>query len=186
MNIKGKMVLLRAPERRDVELLHKWANDPEIWALLGGWHFPYASHSTERWVESLDGNNLKSHVFAIEGPDSRLIGTANLVNIDWRNRNAEHGITLGDKDVRGKGYGLDTVMAIMRYAFDHLGLERLDTDMIETNTRSINFYTKSCGWELEGRKKNWHFRNGRFLDKVIVGITRQQYAEHVERTGYWG
>ena len=43
---------------------------------------------------------------------------------------------------RGKGrkdFGRDAVMAVMRFAFDELGLVRLDGNMIETNTRSHRF-----------------------------------------------
>jgi RimJ/RimL family protein N-acetyltransferase len=31
MNLIGKNVLLRAIEKEDMPLLHKWANDPERW-----------------------------------------------------------------------------------------------------------------------------------------------------------
>ena len=185
MSICGKQVVLRAPELKDVGLLHKWANDLEIWKQLGGWHFPFGSMSTEKWISNIDNSSNDSHVFCIEVKDVGLIGTANIINIDWKNRNAFHGMMLGDKDIRGKGLGLDTVMAIMRFAFDELGLVRLDGDMVETNLRSIEFYTKSCGWAIEGRKKNWFYRGGRYCDKVIVGITRESYYQLVERTNYW-
>ncbi|EEZ1915516.1 N-acetyltransferase, partial [Escherichia coli] len=46
MNIIGKTVKLRAVEIDDLELLNKWANDPEIWYMLGGWHFPYSKNNT--------------------------------------------------------------------------------------------------------------------------------------------
>lgn len=186
MNIHGKKVILRSPEPRDAAQLHLWANDPEIWKHLGGWHFPYSSVSTGKWVDNIDNGSLSGHVFAIDTEEAGLIGTANLVSIDWKNRNAFHGMMLGDKDIRGKGYGLDTVMAVMRYAFDELGLARLDGDMIETNTRSIDFYIKSCGWEVEGVKKNWFYRNGRHLDKVVVGVTREAYQRLIATTNYWG
>lgn len=185
MNIHGKTVVLRAPEPRDVPHLNKWANDPEIWRLLGGWHFPYSSISTEKWVAGLNNNNQVGHVFCIEAPDFGLIGTANLINIDWKNRNAEHGAMLGEEEVRGRGLGFDTVMAVMRYAFDELNLSRLDTGMVAFNERSINFYTKYCGWEIEGRRKNWYYRGGRYYDKVLAGITRERYQAMVDRTGYW-
>lgn len=51
---------------------------------------------------------------------------ATLRDIDWKNRKAHHGMKLANKERRGKGIGTDTVMAIMRYAFDELGLNRLD------------------------------------------------------------
>ncbi len=77
-------------------------------------------------------------------------------------------------------------MAVMRFAFDELGLVRLDGNMIETNTRSIDFYTRACGWEIEGRKKNWFYRNGKYFDKVIVGITREAYHELIVKSQYLG
>jgi RimJ/RimL family protein N-acetyltransferase len=186
MNIHGKKVVLRAPELRDAELLHKWANDPEIWKLLGGWHFPYGSASTEKWIASLGNNNLVNHVFSIETAEQGLIGTANLVNIDWKNKSAFHGMMLGNKEASGKGLGLDTVMAVMRYAFDELGLVRLDGDMVATNARSIEFYTKSCGWEIEGRKRSGFYREGKYVDRVIVGITQEGYFQLLKKNNYWG
>ena len=185
MNIHGRQVVLRAPEMNDKELLYKWANDPDIWKLLGGWHFPYASLSTEKWISGANSNNHRDHVFCIVAPEIGLIGTANLLEIDWKNRHAEHGMMLGDRQNRGKGYGLDTVMALMRYAFEELGLVRLDSGMVESNERSIHFYTESCGWEIEGRKKNFYYRSGRYFDQVIVGITRENYDALVQRTRYW-
>lgn len=53
MNIIGKTVKLRAVEIDDLELLNKWANDPEIWYMLGGWHFPYSKNNTEKWIKIL-------------------------------------------------------------------------------------------------------------------------------------
>lgn len=186
MNIKGKIITLRAIDVADIETLNRWANAPEIWEMLGGWHFPYSILNTEQWVKSINNNDQKNQVFAIETKEHGLIGTANLVNIDWKNRNAFHGMMLGDKETRGKGYAQDTVMAIMRFAFDELGLQRLDGDMISSNKLSINFYTKRCGWEIEGVKKDWFYRKGKFFDKVIVGITKQKYQALCAKTDYWG
>ncbi|MDD2608887.1 MAG: GNAT family protein [Giesbergeria sp.] len=185
MNIKGKIVTLRAPELSDVPVLHEWSNDPEIWKMLGGWHFPFSSKSTEEWVKSRKDNNLTDHVFCIETPDEGVIGTANIVNIDWKNKNAFHGMMIGKKNLRGKGYALDALFSIMRYAFMDLGLHRLDGDMIEYNTRSIEFYIKKGGWKHEGIRKNWFYRDGRFYDKVIVGVEQNDYIEIIKKSNYW-
>ena len=57
MNIKGKIVTLRAIEMDDLELLAKWSNSPEIWNMVGGWHFPYSSLSTEEYIKNINNNN---------------------------------------------------------------------------------------------------------------------------------
>ena len=185
MNVKGKVVTLRAIEIEDLDLLARWSNSPEIWNLVAGWHFPYSKLSTEQYIKNNNNNNMKYQNFAIETEEMGFIGTTNLVDIDWKNGNAINGIMLGDKDSRGKGYALDAVMTIMRYAFKELGLHRLDADMIAYNERSIDFYTRKCGWVIEGKKEGWFYRNGKRHDKVMVGITHEQYDAHVARTNYW-
>jgi len=184
MNIIGKKVTLRAIERRDLELLHKWGNDPGIWYMLGGWHFPSSMLHMERWLERIQTDELNQR-FAIETTDVGLIGSVNLVEIDWKNNHAFHGMMLGDKDIRGKGFGIDTIMTIMRYAFEELHLERLDGSMIEYNEISLNIYLKKCGWKIEGRQRNWYFRKNQYWDKIIVGITRTDYFNLIEANKYW-
>jgi RimJ/RimL family protein N-acetyltransferase len=185
MNILGHKVKLRALEPDDVPSLHRWANDPEIWRMLGGWHFPSSQASTRTWLDGLAGDRL-SQRFAIEGlEDGVLLGTANIIDIDWKNGHAFHGMMLGDTATRGKGYGLDTVMAVMRYAFDELRLERLDGDIIEYNEASHRLYVGKCGWREEGRQRRWYFREGQRWDKVLVGVTRQDYADLVAANRYW-
>lgn len=184
MNVVGKKVRLRAIEEDDLEILHQWANDPNIWPLLASWHFPISFKDQKEWFENLSPQSQNQR-FAIETPDMGIIGTANLVNINWKDRNAFHGMMLGDKDIRGKGYGTDTIMAVMRYAFEELGLERLDGSMIEYNTVSLAVYIKKCGWVEEGRQRNYYFRKNRYWDKIIVGVTRNDYFELISRNNYW-
>ena len=51
MNIQGKIVTLRAIHEKDLIVLNKWSNDPKLWSMLGGWHFPYSLQSTEKWFK---------------------------------------------------------------------------------------------------------------------------------------
>ena len=185
MNITGKKVILRAIERQDLADLARWANDPEIQYGLGGWHFPTNSADQEKWYTGLSANSTHQR-FAIESKELGLIGTANLVDIDWKNRNAFHGMMLGHADVRGKGFGVDTVMAIMRYAFDELGLQRLDGSMIEYNQASLKMYLGKCAWKEEGRQRNWYYRQGRFWDRIMVGMTRDDHSNLLATGKYWG
>lgn len=184
MNIRGKKVVLRAIELEDLELLHRWANDPEINYMLGGWHFPTSKKDQLKWFESLSAGSLHQR-FAIETEDLGLIGTINIVDINWKDRRAFTGMLLGDKEMRGKGYGIDAIMAMNRYAFEELGLERLDGTMISYNEASIHVYTKKCGWIVEGVKKRAYYRKGQWWDEVVVGITRDDYKEFLAANNYW-
>ena len=186
MNIVGKKVTLRAVERTDLDLLHRWGNDPIIQSQMGGIHFPTSKMFHEKWLEDLQGdhNNQRFAIEPIE-EDISIIGLSSLMNIDWRNNRAWHGVMLGDSATHGRGYGHDAVMTTMRYAFEELHLERLDGQMIEYNHRSIKFYCDKLGWKQEGVARNWYYTKGRYWDKIMVGVTRQDYAELLQATNYW-
>lgn len=184
MHIKGRKITLRAVEREDLELLHNWANNPDLQSIMGSVYFPSSKDFHEKWYEKIQEDDLNQR-FAIDAPEVGLIGVSSLVDINWRNNRAWHGVMLGDVDIRGRGYGYDAVMATMRYAFDEMHLERLDGQMIEYNTGSIKFYCDKLGWKKEGVCRRWYYTKGRYWDKVVVGITRQDYAELLEQTKYW-
>jgi RimJ/RimL family protein N-acetyltransferase len=173
--IRGKQIILRAIEHSDLPVLHTWSNDPEIQENLGSWHFPASLKDIERWAGAFR-NDTTDQRFMIETNEHGPIGLANLVDINWKDRNAFHGMLLASR-WRGLGFGFDTVMTVMRYAFEELGLERLDTSIIEYNEASYQLYVGKCGWIEEGRKKSAYFRRGRYWSKLMVGITREDYLE---------
>ena len=184
MNIKGKLVTLRAVEEKDLALLHEWSNNPEINYMLGGWHFPSSMLEQETWLKNLSFRSTHQR-FSIETEELGLIGMVNLVDINWKDRNAFTGMLLGNKEIRGKGYGVDTIMAINRFAFEELNFMRLDTTMISYNEASINVYTKKCGWSVEALKRNYYFRKNRWWDQVVAGITKEDYFKLIEENKYW-
>ena len=184
MLIKGKYVTLRAIEQKDLALLHEWHNDPDIAYQLGGWHFPGSLDYLQQWFLNLKDDVLNQR-FAIDTKEFGLIGTANLVNIDWKNNNAFHGMMLGNKNIHGKGLGTDTIMAIMRYAFEELHLERLDGSIIAYNEISQNVYLNKCGWKKEGIQRNWYYRKNQYWDRIMVGATKDDYAEIIKSNQYW-
>lgn len=183
MNIKGKRVTLRAMEKSDCEMIREMFNDPEIEDLVVGWAFPVSSYAQEKWFESHYNDNTNFR-FVIETPEDGAVGIATLTGIDWKNRRATHGIKLANKERRSKGIGTDTVMAIMRYAFDELQLNRLDGSWFPENTASKNMY-KYCGWVEEGVRRNYIFKNGEYRDLAIVGILADEYHQLVEKNHYW-
>ncbi|MDU1006522.1 MAG: GNAT family protein [Clostridium butyricum] len=183
MNIKGKFVILRAIEREDLELMKEMLNDSEIESLVVGWSFPVSSYQQNKWYEANIGNtsNLR---FIIETEEDGAVGLATLTNIDWKNRRANHGIKLANKKNRTKGIGTDTVMAVMRYAFDELQLNRLDGSWFEDNKASKRLYEK-CGWNTEGIRKQYIYKGGKYKDLAITGILADEYYKLIENTHYW-
>lgn len=183
MNIYGKKVVLRAMELSDCEMVREMFNAPEIEDLVVGWAFPVSKYAQEEWFKAHYGDQ-KNFRFVIETPEDGAVGIATLTNIDWKNRSATHGIKIANKERRAKGVGTDTVMAIMRYAFDELGLNRLDGSWFDFNAASKGMYQK-CGWVEEGVKRKCVFKHGEYRDLTIVGILSSEYHALIEQNHYW-
>ncbi len=174
MSIKGRNITLRALELEDLPVLHRWSNDEELWSLLGGWHFPTSREAQHDWLIRLKDDAVNQR-FGIETAQHGLIGTANLVGIDWKNGLAEHGMMIGERSMRGKGYGSDVIATVMRYAFDELGLSRLWTTIIEYNEPSLATYTRKVPWVIEGVQRQWYYRKGRRWDRILLGVSAEDY-----------
>lgn len=137
LNVCGRVVTLRALELSDMPALRGFHNDPAIARLIMGWSYPLSELDQQRWYERVCSDPLNKR-FAIDTQEHGFIGISTLTNIDLKYRSAFHGIMIGSKQTQGRGYGTDAVMATMRFAFEELGLERLDSEIVEFNEASLN------------------------------------------------
>jgi RimJ/RimL family protein N-acetyltransferase len=184
MNITGKIVTLRAIEEEDQELLREMVNDPEIEKMVGGYSFPVSKIQQKKWFES-NMNSQNNIRLIIDTREDGAVGFANIVNIDWKNRSAFHGIKIASRKFRSRGIGTDTVMAVMKYAFVELQLNRLDGTIIDYNEASRKLYCDKCGWKVEGVRRKAVFKGNEYHDELIVGILKEEYENLIKENGYW-
>lgn len=176
MNIVGKKVFLRALEPDDMEVLRTMTNDPEMESKIGGWSYPISKDKQMKWYDGIKDNSDGIRLAIVDIETNEFLGMLNLVNIDWKNGTAFHGIRLSNNTPKGKGIGTDSVMCIMRYAFEELRLNRLEGGWLTSNLASQNLY-KKCGWVAEGIKRKSIFCNGTYVDFEISGILAEEYFE---------
>lgn len=184
MNIYGKNVVLRAMEVEDCELIKDMFNDPEIESLVGGWAFPVSLYGQKRWMELHYNNDQSTVRFVIDTKEDGAVGVLTFTEIDWKNKNASVGIKIASNGNRFKGYGTDSIMAIMRYAFDELGLHRLDASRLAMNQVSARLF-KKCGFVEEGVKREYIYKGGEYRDLVELGILADEYHELINTNHYW-
>jgi RimJ/RimL family protein N-acetyltransferase len=164
MNIKGKNILLRAIEPKDNSMLMKIINDDETEYLLGGWSFPVSQKNQEDWTNNLKiNNNILRCTIDVQGI---AIGVVMLTDIDYKNGNAEVHIKLSvDSNARGKGYGTEALLTIIRYAFDELRLKCIYARVSNHNEASKRLFTK-CGFKEEGVLRSRLFKRGEYIDVI--------------------
>lgn len=175
MNLKGEKVFLRAVEKEDMEFLREMINDTEMEKKVVGWSFPVSKYEQDKWFENQVQN--KNNIRYIIEVDGERIGTATITNIDWKNRKACHGLKLCS-NARGKGYGTDIVMTIMKYVFEELQLNKLYSTILENNIPSLNLY-KKCGWLVDGVLRESTFKGNHYINEMAVSILKKDYEERI-------
>ncbi|MDH3744181.1 MAG: GNAT family N-acetyltransferase [Acidobacteriota bacterium] len=175
--IRGKKVFFRAIEEGDLEALGEWANDPVISDLVVGWSFPVSMADQREWFEA-SRRDPATRRFIVESEEDGVLGLTGLWNIDWHNRHALTALKLGSASVRGKGYGTDAIMTLMKYAFFEVGLNRLWSAILPYNIGSYKAYVEKCGWKVEGRLRQEIFRHGKYHDLYRVAVIREDLMAH--------
>ena len=98
-----------------------------------------------------DEKDPKAEQFTIllrEKDSTRKIGRIVLADIEKGWKGEIWRIYIGDKSLRGKGYGRQAMEAVMRYCFDVLGFERLYLDHYTGNPAGKLYL--SLGFRYEG------------------------------------
>ena len=96
----GKLVRLRAYEKSDLDSIMKWINDEEVTDFLAGGMltYPVSSIAEEKFIEAAANPSDTGKSFAIETiAERKYIGGVAFHAINWLNRSAGLGITIGDK-----------------------------------------------------------------------------------------
>lgn len=171
------MYKLRELERKDLEQINKWRNDPELIELLGA---PYRFINLEvdtKWYENYMGNRNSAIRCAIiqEGSDD-ILGLVSLVSINYMNQSAEFHIMIGDKENQGKGIGIFAVNAMLDHAFNNMNLRRIELSVLDSNERAKALY-KKCGFVYEGTKREAKYKKGKFEDLLYYSILRDEYRK---------
>jgi len=172
--IRGKRVILRPVEERDLPLLARWRNDPENRRFFFS-PFLINPGGQKKWYEELlaDRNRIILMIDTVKGNTVGMIG---LDKIDWRNQEAENGIFLLDPGERGQGYAEEAGVLMINYAFEELNLRRLYAVVYDFN-RSVIEMARLFGFQQEGVLRQAAFAGGSFHDKVILGLLREEWQE---------
>lgn len=129
---------------------YKWWSDEELSRLNA--EPPYAgpfSYFLNNFLAELSLSSSDRQAFAIETATGQHIGNCSLYNIDHVKREAEVGITIGDRNYWDQGFGSDALQLLIDYAFNRLDLSRLYLKTLLDNQRAQRCFSK-CGFRPYG------------------------------------
>lgn len=170
--LKGRYVGLRAIERVDLPKLLEWRNQPELRQYFREYRELSMEHQII-WYENIlnDPSNLMFALINLESND--IIGACGLCYIDWKNKNAEVSIYIGQDllYIDGK-YAPDAVGVLVEYAFSELCFHRLWVEVFDFDIKKQNLVIKS-GFELEGQQRQKYWAEKQWHDSLFYGLLKE-------------
>ena len=158
------MIALRAIQRGDLSFVIAVRN--ECRAMLHD-DTEFTLPQAEEWF---DATHPRFYIASLDGAP---IGYFRTSQWDETNRRAYIGFDL-HRDYRGKGLAQDAYAVFLRHMFDEIGMNKVTVEVLEHNHRAQRLYER-IGFVFEGRKRQEVWRDGRYLDSMILSILKSEY-----------
>lgn len=108
------------------------------------------------------------------------IGETYLANADWRVPCIELGYFLS-KESTGKGLATEAANRVIRFAFEHLRVVRIELQCAADNQASIGV-AERCGFRLEGRlRQRSAKKDGARVDRLWYGLLLSEWQTALDR-----
>lgn len=172
--VRGERVRLRGLADADLDPLVEWWLQSDSAVLQQNSVSPRPAASVREMFQAWSRNDSPGGAgFSIDDETGSLIGHATLWGATLPARVATFAIVIGPVAV-GRGYGTDATRTMLRYAFDELGVHKVELRVWAFNDRAIRAYEKA-GFVREGVRRAVAFHGGRFHDEVLMGVLAEEF-----------
>lgn len=125
-----------------------------------------------KWFERVSPDS-KSLYLIIVAQGNLDVGFWALTDIDWLNRSCAFSHAIFEQH-RGNGHGKNSLKAGLDLAFRVFNMNRVETYILSNNAKELTCAEKA-GMKVEGIRRKAVYRNGYFLDCLLLGILREDW-----------
>ena len=168
-------VVVRALEEKDLERYLGAFAEGESLLTLVGFEEPPDREAAERWFAEnwVEPPELRVWEFAIADAETdEFLGTMMFHSLHWRHKRAEIGAWIAE-DARDRGVGKAAFQLLLDWAFDDLGLERIEITALPEN-ENVPHIVESFGFTYEGTMRKRNFERGRRVDLLLWGLLKDE------------
>jgi RimJ/RimL family protein N-acetyltransferase len=175
--IPGETINLRAVERHDVPLLHRWFNDPVV---MDGWGWSAPARSIQHVAGQVE--DWLARELAFDRPEALIaeslagdpIGLV-IVRVDRTEARSVELSLLVDANRWGQGFGIDIMQTTLEACFEGWGVHRVGVRVEEDNERALALYGR-LGFTEEGRLRQAAFCDGRHADVLLFSLLAEEWS----------
>jgi len=175
--LQGERVILREPRDSDVDDRLRHSIDPDEEDGYGSsWRREWDGrryHTREHLTATRCPPDPGTYTWAVEY-DGHCIGSAGL-RVDPDQHCATYTVGLFVAALRSQGLGQEVTRLALAWAFDVLGVHRVQLEVLASNSRAINCYL-ACGFRQEGVRREAELYPDGWKDFIMMALLR---SEHV-------
>ncbi len=171
--IIGERLYLSPVNVDDAETYLRWMNET-VAQSFGQYSLVVSSKDDLNWLFKPPADMQRYAMVLLDG--DIMIGSISIHNIDHLNRNAFLGIFIGEEAHRCKGYGAEAIRLILGYGFNTLNLHNIMLSVNADNVEGVACY-KKVGFREVGRRIEWVFKDGKYVDVIYMGILDREFGE---------
>lgn len=170
-DLSPSKIKLRRLSGEDNLKTFNWRNDERIFKWCRQNDVLHADQHN-KWFGSQSQDRSIS-MYAIESTEgATLVGVCGFTSIDLINRHAEFSMYIGP-EYHKRGYGEAALRELVRKGFRDYGFNSIWGETFDGNP-AIKLFEK-VGFKREGSRRDFYFRDGKFIDAHLVSILRSEY-----------
>jgi len=159
----------------DDDMLKYWVSDPKSQSMLSE-----PVYSTKDEVKALLDKYITSYQredyyrwAIIEKESAVCIGQLAIFLVDSKNHFCEIEYCIGSNFQR-KGYCSEAVKSVIDYAFEQIGIHKMQVCHKENNIASKGVIQK-CGFTYEGTLRDYFFMDGHYVSRLYYSMLRSEW-----------
>lgn len=186
--IRGDRVSLDTINYDDHQSLRNNRNLPEIWDWCRQ-HTLISGSDQTSWADMIEKNptvkmfSIREN-FEFASPIGmhdksfgmgKLVGVCGLTDINLIHRRAEFSLYIFPEYHR-RGYAHEALRLLFKHGFDDWNLHSIWGETFDGNP-ALTLFTDKMGMVYEGTRRQFYFKNGKYVDAHIISITKEEFYE---------
>lgn len=173
--LRGDKISLEPPQPEDSGARVRWFADQRVARFYTSPGVPIEAQDRSSAERVARDESVVLWRIALDG---RAIGNSTLFNIDRLNRHAGSSMMIGERSLWGRGFATEAVRLRTAFAFNELGLVRLESTSLVVNVGMHRALERS-GYRKIARRRRHDFVDGSWHDDYVFELLRQDWVDLV-------
>ena len=172
--LRSEKIFLRPVMRKDVYGdWWKWLNNGKVTELMDKGYEKNTISRQLRYYQKIQ-RSKKDLLFAICLVNQKHIGCVGLHQINYKKKQAQFGIIIGNIRYHGKGIGKKVWSMIVKFGFEKLHLRTINTMIVKENKASLKI-AKSLGFKTQKIFRNFIIKKEKRYDYISLFLKKNNW-----------